>query len=268
MMSSIALRLHRYAAVPGAERRLQRVAHGHVGLDRDHVGPGRHHLAGHGVAEVDDGVDEGPLVVLDDLLLVRHVGHGLELGVGDVGAGQALFVAAGTDDELASPISTDESQRMGGKRIERADERRAEEGGPVGVLHRPVLGHRLEEDEDDHDFEHDAQQHAQATEEVLGHDADQGGRDQLADEHQQQMGLRKLAGFSTRRASWRAPRLLLVDQRLGLDPVHADEAGLGHGEHPGGGEQRRDDDDEDDVLGVEADVARRVSTLRLRGCTR
>ena len=65
------------------------------------------------------------------------------------------------------------------------------------------------------------------------------------------IGLRKLAGFSTSRASCRAPALLLVDQRLGLDPVHPHEAGLGHGQHTRGRQQRGDDDDEDDVLGVE-----------------
>ena len=37
--------------------------------DGDHVGPGHHHLAGHGVAELDDALDELALLVLDDLVL-------------------------------------------------------------------------------------------------------------------------------------------------------------------------------------------------------
>ena len=142
---------------------------------------------GHGVAEVDDGVDEGALVLLDHLLLVRHVGHGLELGVGDVGVRHALLPSSlAPMIRLASPIRTDESQRMGGNRIRVLTMRRAEQRRPVGVLHRPVLGHRLEEHEDHHDLEHDAEEHAEAAEEVLGDDADQGGRDQLADQHEQQ----------------------------------------------------------------------------------
>ena len=153
---------------------------------------------------------------------------------------------------LASPIRTDESQRIGGKRMRVLTNGALEEGGPVRVLHRPVLGHRLEEDEDDHDFEHDAQQHAQATEEVLGHNADQGGGDQLANEHQQQNGVEEVGGVLDQTGQLAGTPLLLVDQGLGLDPVHADETGLGHGKHPGGGEQRRNDDDEDGVLGVEA----------------
>ena len=57
-----------------------------VGADGDHVGPGHHHLPHHGVAELDDRVDEGALLGLDDLPLDGHVGHGQELGLGDVGA--------------------------------------------------------------------------------------------------------------------------------------------------------------------------------------
>ena len=80
------------------------------------------------------------------------------------------------------------------------------------------------------------------------------------------IGFRKLAGFSTSRASWPGAALLLVDQRLGLDPVHAHEAGLGHGQDARGGQQHGDDDDEDGVLGVEARRRQqRCSTLRPRG---
>ena len=246
------VRLHRDPAVPGPERRLQRVAHRDVGLDRDHVRARRHHLAGHRVAEVDDRVDEGPLVVLDHVLLVRHVGHGLELGVGDVRVRQALLVAAGADDEVGQPDEDGREPADGREADQRADDRRAEQRGPVGVLHRPVLRHRLEEDEDHHDFEHDAEQHAEAAEEMLGHNADQGGRDQLADQHQQQDRVEEVGRVLHQAGQLAGAALLLVDQRLGLDPVHADEAGLGHGQDARGGQQHGDDDDEDGVLGVEA----------------
>ena len=78
---------------------------------------------------------------------------------------------------------------------ERADERGAEQRRPVGVLHRPVLGHRFEEHEDHHDLEHDAEEHAQAAEEVLGDDADQGGGDQLADQDEQQDRVEEVGGI-------------------------------------------------------------------------
>ena len=107
--------LDRDAAVAGGQRRLERVAHGGVGLDRHHVGPRRHDLAGHRVAEVDDGVDEGALVLLDHVLLVRHVGHGLELGVGDVGVRACSSSSSPVAPmmRLARPMRSGESQRIG-----------------------------------------------------------------------------------------------------------------------------------------------------------
>ena len=169
--------LHRDAAVAGGQRPLERVVHGDVGLDRHHVGPRRHHLARHGVAEVDDGVDERALVALDHVLLVGDVGHGLQLGVGDVGVAHPLLVVAGTDDPVGQPDEDGGEPADGREADQRADDRRAHQRGPLGVLHRPVLGHRLEEHEDHHDFEHDAEEDAEAAEEVRGDDADQGGRD-------------------------------------------------------------------------------------------
>ena len=120
------------------------------------------------------------------------------------------------------------------------------------MLHRPVLRDGLEEDEDDHDFEHNAEQHAEATEGVLGHNADQGGGNQLADQHQQENGVEEVGRILDQPGQLPGPALLLVDQRLGLDPVHPHEAGLGHGQDARGGQQHGDDDDEDGVLGVKA----------------
>ena len=78
-------------------------------------------------------------------------------------------------------------------------------------------------------------------------------------EHQQQDGVEELGRVLDQPGQLARPAPLLVDQRLGLDPVHAHQAGLGQGQHARGGQQDDDDDDEDDVLGVEA--RRRRSTL-------
>ena len=40
---------------------------GHRIVERDHVGPWHHHLASHGVAELDDALDQLALLVLDHL---------------------------------------------------------------------------------------------------------------------------------------------------------------------------------------------------------
>ena len=65
------------------------------------------------------------------------------------------------------------------------------------------------------------------------------------------IGLRKLAGVLDQARQLARAAAVLVDERLGLDPVHAHEARLGQGEHPRAGEQQGDDDDEDAVERVE-----------------
>ena len=149
---------------------------------------------------------------------------------------------------LASPMRSAREPPDGREADERADDRRAHQRGPLGVLHRPVLGHRLEEHEDHDDFEHDAEEHAEAAEEVLGDDADQGGRDQLADQDEQQDRVEEVGRVLDQAGQLARPALALVDQRLGLDPVHPHQAGLGHGQHARPGQQDGDDDDEDRVL--------------------
>ena len=92
----------------------------------------------------------------------------------------------------------------------------------------------------------------QRAEEVLGHDADQGGRDQLADQDQQQDRVEEVGRVLDQPGQLAGAAALLVDQRLGLDPAHAHEARLGHGQHARAGQEHDDDDDEDGVLGLEA----------------
>ena len=145
-----------------------------------------------------------------------------------------------------------ESQRMGGKRMSVLTMGALEERRPVGVLHGPVLRHRLEEDEDHDDFEDDAEHHAEATEEVLGDDTDEGRRDQLADQHQQQDRVEEVGGVLNEAGQLARPALLLVDQRLGLDARHPDETGFGHGQHTRRSEQHGNDDDQQCILEVEA----------------
>ncbi len=53
-----------------------------VRLDRHHVRSGHHDLPNDGVAEVDDGVDEGAFLPLDHVVLDRRVGHGQQLLLG------------------------------------------------------------------------------------------------------------------------------------------------------------------------------------------
>ncbi len=83
-------------------------------------------------------------------------------------------------------------------------DRRARERRLVGVLNGEVLRDRLEGDEDDHDLAGRGDEDAGRAKEVAGEDADHRGRDQLADEHQQQQRVEELLG-----------RLGERDERLG-----------------------------------------------------
>jgi hypothetical protein len=195
-------------------------------------------------------VDEGPLLGLDDVLLVGHVGHGFELGLGDR-ARQALVVPAAPMKRLASPIRTARDQRTGGKRM-RADTNGAlNNAARSGWCTAQFLGTASKKTKMT-TISNTVAHHTPGPEPGARPGCRPGWPTtswQMSTSSR--TGLRKLAGFSTRRAST-GPPALLVDQGLGLDPVHADQAGLGQGQQARGGEQDHDDDDEDGVLGVEA----------------
>jgi hypothetical protein len=246
--------VHRNAAESGGQGRFQRLGDRLVALDGDHVRSGHHDLARDGVAEVDDRMDEGALFALDHVLLVRHVGHRLELGIGDVRRSDAVVALTRTaDDQVGQPDEEGRDEADRGEADDNGHDGRAEERGPFGIVDRPVLRHCFEEHEDHDDLEGGSDQHADATEEMLGHDPDQRGRDQLADEHQEEDGVQEFRGILDQASQLAGAATPLVHHGLRLDPVHAHETGLGQRQHARGGEEDHDDDDEDGVLGVEAD---------------
>ena len=61
---------------------------------------------------------------------------------------------------LASPLRSRESHRMGGNRISVLTNGALSSAARSGLMHGPVLRDRLEEDEDHHDFEDDAEHDA------------------------------------------------------------------------------------------------------------
>ena len=52
-------------------------------VERDHVGPRHHHLAGDGVAELDDALDQLALLVLDHLVVGGGLDDAEQLLLGD-----------------------------------------------------------------------------------------------------------------------------------------------------------------------------------------
>ena len=75
---------HRDAAVAGLDGPFEHRSDFGGVLDRDDVGPGHHHLSHDRVTELDDRVDERPLVTFDRLVLRGDVGERQQLGLGDV----------------------------------------------------------------------------------------------------------------------------------------------------------------------------------------
>ena len=133
-------------SIAHVDRRLDRV----VGLDRDHVGTRQHHLADDGVAELEDRVDELPLLALDRLLVGRDVGHRADLLLGDE---RALLQALAREHDVGE---ADEAARQHAQRREVREEpqqRRDAQRGAFGVLDRV----RLRRDLADHEEQHDLQ---------------------------------------------------------------------------------------------------------------
>ena len=65
------------------DRQVEGGGDGGVVGDDDHVRPGHHHLAGDGVAELDDALDELALLVLDHLVVGGRLDDAEQLLLGD-----------------------------------------------------------------------------------------------------------------------------------------------------------------------------------------
>ena len=242
----------RQPAAPGGQRLFEGPADGRLGLEHDHVRAGHHHLADDGVAEVDDRVDERPLGVLDDVLGVGDVGHRQQLGLGHVR--RLLLVArppadqqVGQPDEDAGDGPDEREADDGG------DERRAEQRRPLGVVHGPVLRHRLEDDEDDRR----PRRRWPTTTPSAPTTLEASTPTSVAETSWQmstssRTALRNCLGVLDQADEPSGAPPVLVEQRLGLHPARPDQAGLGQRQQPGDRQQDQDDGDQQPVDGTEA----------------
>ena len=133
--------------------------------DDDHVGPRHHHLAGDGVAELDDALDELALLVLDHLVLGGRLDDAEQLLLADE---RALLEALAGQEHVGQPdqAAADRAQRR--ERHQPLGDRAVSSAGPLGVQHRPRLRHRLGEHEEHDDVEHEADGHAPGAEQAVG----------------------------------------------------------------------------------------------------
>ena len=102
---------------------------------------------------------------------------------------------------LASPMSSGESHLMGGKRITALTSGASNRAARSGFSTAQFFGTASKKTKITTTSKTMPRTHPQGAEEVRGHDADQGGRDQLADQDQQQSGFKKLRGS---RPAWPA----------------------------------------------------------------
>ena len=231
------LLVHGDTAVSGGDGDLDHVADPVAALHGDHVGTRDHDLPHHSVAELDDRMDEGSLLSLDHVLFHGHIGHGQELLLRDEGCGDALP----RQDEVGQPDQGTRDETERGEPDDGVDERRREQGGPIGVLDGPCLGGGLEEHEDHHDLEGGRSRHPQGAEGVVGHHAHQGGGDELAEKDQQEDGVEEPLGVLDQLEQSRRSTVSFVGQGQCLGPAHAQQSRLGQSQRPH--HHQQDDDD-------------------------
>ena len=138
-----------------------------VGAHVDHVGPGHHDLAGDGVAELDDRLDELPLLVLD---------HSSSAAASTMPSSSSsdtngpCFSPLPGSITLARPMRPGRCTRSGGKRDEHQRRPRRQQRGPVGVEHGPRLRERLGEHEEHDHVQHETDDHTDRAEQRVGED--------------------------------------------------------------------------------------------------
>ena len=113
------------------------------------------------------------------------------------------------------------------------DDRGDPQHGAIGMLDGERLRHRLGEDEDHDDLEHDCEQHTQGSGPPLRQDAHEAGCGQVAQQHEQQDGVEELLGVLDQAEQLLAALLALLGEGQGPDPVGAGERRLRAGQHCG-----------------------------------
>ena len=171
-------------------------------------------------------MDERPLLGVDHALLSGDIGHRQELSLCDESG--SLGVASTAEDEISQTDEHRSKRSHGWEADEPTDHRCRCQRRSLRMVDGPVLGHRLEEDEDHHDLEHGCREHTPPAEPLISQDADQGGGDQLAHEHQQQHRVEESLRLLDQVHQGIGSPSTLRFERGCLDRGGPHEAGLGH----------------------------------------
>ena len=166
--------VHRKPAHPVGDRQIEGSRDGGVVVDDEHVGARHHHLAHDGVAELDDALDELALFVLDDIVVRGGTDDAEQLLLADEGS---LLETLSWDEHVGEDDERPTHQTQRRERHQPLGRPGGEQGGALGGHHRPRLGHRLGEHEEDDDVEHEPDGDALRPEQVVG---EQRGEERLA----------------------------------------------------------------------------------------
>ena len=131
----------RDAAVAGLDGTLEDSAGLEGLLDGDYVGPRHHDLSHDRVAELDDRVDQHPLIALNRLVERRHIGKGEQLGLGHIRLAPRAAATWGYEAGKADEGAGDDP--CGREADEVGDKRCRQQRRSVGVAHRPLLWDRF-----------------------------------------------------------------------------------------------------------------------------
>ena len=147
-----ALADHRDSGEARAQSERDRLTDRLRALDEDDLGTRDHHLPDEGVAELEDGVDHLPLLVLDEVVGLGHVDELSELGLG----GERTLAEAAAGGERVS----DDDEERGERTEERGEELGRACGGQgdaLGMLTAERSRRDAEGDVRHDDHDHDGQ---------------------------------------------------------------------------------------------------------------
>ena len=141
---------------------------------------------------------------------------------------------------LASPMSTADTARIGGNRTTAVTIGALKRAARSGLWTAQFFGTASKKTKMTTTSK-TAPREPRCPEQVLGQHPDQGGRHQLADQHQKQDRVEELLGVLDEAYELAGPAALVVEQGLGLDAGRAHQAGLGDRQDARGEQQHGDD---------------------------
>ena len=229
-----------------AEHKVEDLAHGAVDGGSHDVRPRDHHLPNQRVPELEDGVDELLLTLLDDLLLRGHLRHGPDLLLGDEGALRQALSRHDHVGELDKELGNGADGHG-----DPHDDGSQPEGHPVRVLDGERLRSHLREDEQQDGHCSGGHPLTDLVEVTDRHHGRQRGATEQDEQREQQHDVQVLSRALGDADHGPGPPTPFVSEVIGPDTVHPRDGGLRGRQDPGQEDQAADRGDLEPVQGAE-----------------